>query len=137
MGLWTNLRDAAESAISTVTPFDIRSESARNKKGGTTGFLNKVREGEQDLFNKATGRISASDRRATNQMLTDQVNAYKEMTEISKKQIAEKKDEQSAEKRKINEKQIRSLRRNYRPQGIMNAGSNPNTIGGESDKLGG
>jgi hypothetical protein len=137
MGLWTNLRDAAESAISTVTPFDIRSESARNKKGGTTGFLNNVREGEQDLFNKATGRISASDRRATNQMLTDQVNSYKEMTEISKKQIAEKKDEQSAEKRKINEKQIRSLRRNYRPQGIMNAGSNPNTIGGESDKLGG
>lgn len=51
--------------------------------------------------------------------MNDQMKMYKEQTEITKQEIARKQNEEAVEKRRIEEKQIRTLRRNYRSSGIL------------------
>lgn len=75
------------------------------------------------------------DRARQRRMVNDQIKAYREQTEITKKELAAKKDEQAAEKRRIEEKQIRALRRNYRAQGFL--GTQPSGQPDMSSKLGG
>lgn len=66
-------------------------------------------------------------------MMAQQVDAYKKQTELAESEISRKRDEQLAVKRQIDAKQIRALRRNFRPAGFMDASSGS----GMSDKLGG
>ena len=68
--------------------------------------------------------------------LNDQINAYKEQTRIAKEETDRKRGEQAAEKRRINEKQIRTLRRNYRPAGFLNNAASAPT-GDLTQNLGG
>lgn len=49
--------------------------------------------------------------------INDQIKAYKDQTELTKQQLNQTKNEEVAQKRRIEEKQIRALRRNYRSQG--------------------
>lgn len=86
-------------------------------------------------FHRITGTPNASEVRRQKQDMNNQINAYKKQTEISRQEMASKKDEQVAEKRRIEEKQIRSLRRNYRAQGFL--GSQPSSQPGMSSQLGG
>lgn len=65
--------------------------------------------------------------------INDQVSAYREMTEITKAEIARKRGEEVTEKRRIEEKQIRALRRNNRSQGLLGVSSDQN----QNAKLGG
>lgn len=51
--------------------------------------------------------------------MNDQVKAYKEQTELTRQELARKKDEEAVEKRRVDEKQIRALRRNYRPGSML------------------
>jgi len=82
--------------------------------------------GERERFTNEA--LMSPEQKAVNQ----QVDAYREMTEITKQEIARKRDEENAEKRRIEEKQIRSLRRNYRSQGLLGQGAEDNAT-----KLGG
>lgn len=71
-------------------------------------------------FNRLTGHMSAAERREQGNMVNEQINAYKEQTRLAKEETDRKRGETAAAKRKVEEKQIRSLRRNYRPAGFLN-----------------
>jgi hypothetical protein len=68
-------------------------------------------------------------------LINDQIKAYKDQTELSRAELNKTRNEQAIEKRRIQEKQIRSLRRNYRSTGIL--GTVQTTPPDMSDKLGG
>jgi hypothetical protein len=95
----------------------------------------KIWDKATDFGHYVTGIPTADERRNQQKMMNDQVKFYKEQSEISKKEIATKKNEEVAQKRRIEEKQIRSLRRNYRAQGFLGgqASSQPDM----NQKLGG
>lgn len=50
-------------------------------------------------------------------MVNAQIKAYQDQTALAKSQLDEARNATDAEKRRVNEKQIRTLRRNYRAQG--------------------
>ena len=81
------------------------------------GVLGEIWDVATDIGHAVTGIPTADQKRQSQQMMNDQVKAYKEQTEITRNEIARKKGEEVAEKRRIEEKQIRSLRRNYRAAG--------------------
>lgn len=68
-------------------------------------------------------------------MMNDQMKQYKEQTELTKQELNRAREEKDAEKRRIEEKQIRTLRRNYRTSGIL--GGAANSQPDMNDKLGG
>jgi hypothetical protein len=117
MSLWTNIRDIGETVLSGGAALAVN-DSAANKAGG--------------LVNAITGRPSAAEKRTQQYAVNDQIRAYKEQTELSNQQIKAAQDEKTVEKRKVNEKQIRSLRNNFRPAGgflnNQNA-SSPSSLG--------
>lgn len=76
---------------------------------------------------KESRRLEADQRYAMN----DQIRDYKELTAITKAETDRKRGEQAMEKRRIEEKQIRSLRRNFRPAGFLD------NAAGVNEKLGG
>lgn len=139
MSWWTRTRDALEA---TFVPF-AESDSARKQTTGYTGMLNKAYSGVGGATNKILGRTNSSDKREQNQMTADQVQAYKDQTAITEKELQTTRDQQAVEKRRINEKQIRLLRNNYRSSGggMMGNSSAPqsNTLGDQGslpNKLG-
>jgi len=79
------------------------------------GIISKGKE----IIQHAVGYQNASDRRLASSLINDQIKAYRNQTEITRAETAAKKNEQVAEKRRVEEKQIRSLRRSYRPQGFL------------------
>ena len=81
------------------------------------GLLGKIWDKTTDALHAVTGMPTADEKRNQQRMITDQIQAYKDQTELSRKAIDETRAQKDIEKRKINEKQIRSLRNNYRPQG--------------------
>lgn len=128
MSWWTNIRDIGE-VIGTGGAALLFNESARNKAEG--------------LFNTITGRPSAEQKRAMSNQINDQIRAYKEQTELSRQQLSKTRAEEAAQKRIIQEKQIRSIRRNYRSPGLIGAvqgnlgDSASGSQSGMSSKLGG
>ena len=137
MSWWTKARDFAESAVSTVTPFDVRSKSARNEHGGATGAFNQARDYEEGVFNKITGRPSSEDTRNQAKMVQDQIKAYQDQTALAKQQLDEARDATNIQKRRVEEKQIRSLRRNYRAAGAGMLGVGASDTPDMNQKLGG
>jgi len=96
------------------------------------GILEKTK----DVAQKATGYKNASDKRQATGLMNEQIKAYKDQSEITRQEADAKRDEGIAEKRKVDEKQIRALRRSYRTQGFLGAANNS----GQADmdaKLGG
>lgn len=94
------------------------------------------------FINRITGRQSADEKRNQAKLVRDQMDAYKKQTAIAEEEIRRKQSEQEAEKRKIDEKQIRGLRNRYRPAGgILNqrrgGESGLATESGQPTKLGG
>jgi hypothetical protein len=71
----------------------------------------------------------------------NQVNEYRKLTNLTNDELARVKEEKDIEKRRINEKQIRQLRNNYRrPRGFLNNQPSGNTLGNSNNitsKLGG
>lgn len=125
MSWWTDFRDTAE-VIGTGGLALAFNDSAASKAGG--------------LFNKITGRMSEDDKRNQQYAINDQIKAYKDATALSTQQLNDTRAEQNVEKRKINEKQIRSLRNNFRPAGgFLNNSANSSSLGGSNplpNKLG-
>ena len=75
-----------------------------------------------DFAHNVTGIQTEDQKRNAQKMINDQVKAYKEQSEITKNELSRVKNEEATEKRRINEKQIRALRRNYRSAGLLGQG---------------
>ena len=94
------------------------------------------------IYHGVTGTPTSDEKRNQAKLVRDQMEAYRKQTEITQEEIRRKQAESEAEKRKIDEKQIRGLRSRYRPSGgLMNqakrAGSDLATESGQPTKLGG
>jgi len=85
--------------------------------GGLAFAGHALEHGVARVYHSATGVPTASEKRDQASAVRDQINAYKEQTSIASKQVEEARQSKDVEKRRIEEKQIRSLRRNYRPPG--------------------
>lgn len=113
MSFWTNLRDVAES------PIKIAGGLA---SGLVSHFMPKEKQPDNSVQNK---------------MISDQIQAYRDQTALTKQALDQTRASQDVEKRRIEQKQIRSLRGNYRAAGIganmMGAPSTPDM----NTKLGG
>ena len=93
----------------------------RAEKVATLGFYDPVK----------SRREEAEARYAIN----DQIKAFKDQSELSRKMLEQKKSEGDVLKRKIQEKQIRSLRNTYRSPSMLGMGASAS--GDISQKLGG
>lgn len=74
-----------------------------------------------DVFHAVSGTPTESAKRDQAKLVADQARAYKDQTEILRQETDRARNEQVAEKRRIQEKQIRSLRRN-RGGGMLGSG---------------
>lgn len=83
----------------------------------------KITDFVTDIAHGVTGLPTARERRSQQNIMSEQIKAYREQTAIAKSEIDRKRGEEVIEKRRINEKQIRSLRRNFRPAGFLDTGS--------------
>lgn len=102
MSWWTKIRDVGEGVLT----------------GGIAGLWNKnIGNWEGSLFNKVTGRPNAAQQRAQQQQIQDQVKAYQDQTNLERKQIDDARSAEESQKRLIQQKQIRNLRRSYRAPG--------------------
>lgn len=91
-----------------------------------------------DIYHKVTGIPTEDEKRNQQRMISDQIKAYQEQTELTRQELNTKREEVAAEKRRVNEKQIRALRRNYSGAGMGGfLGSQPSDQSGMSSKLGG
>lgn len=99
------------------------------------GFFHDVWDKTTDFAHSVSGIPTADEKRNAQRMMNDQVKAYRDQTEITRKEIDRKKGEELAEKRRVEEKQVRSLRRNYRTQGMLGGGQSDQS--GMSSQLGG
>lgn len=99
------------------------------------GTLADVNELGTEVWHKATGMPTEDEKRNTANAMNEQVKAYKEQTELTRNELNSKRDEVNAQKRRVEEKQIRALRRNHGVQGFL--GSDQQQQPGMSAKLGG
>lgn len=100
------------------------------------GIVKPITDKLVDVGQKAFGIPDAAEKRKQAAMMNEQVKAYKDQTELTRQELNKTKDAQNVEQRRIQEKQIRSLRRSYRPAGILGTGQGT----GQADmsaKLGG
>jgi len=54
--------------------------------------------------------------------INEQIKAYKDQTELTRQEVNNKRDQVASEKRRVEEKQVRSLRRNNRAPGFLGGG---------------
>lgn len=83
------------------------------------------------------GLINPERRHETRNMIKDQVKAYEEQTNIARDQLNAIRNQQDVEKKRIEQKQIRALRRNYRSANVSLLGMGAPGAGDMSTKLGG
>lgn len=98
-------------------------------------FLGSIWDKGTDLLHAATGIPTADEKRNQNRMVNDQIKAYRDQTNLAKTELASKRNEEVAEKRRVDEKQIRALRRNYRATSFL--GTQDSGQPDMSSKLGG
>ena len=100
-------------------------------------FFGGIWDKATDFLHHITGIPTAADRRNSARLLNEQIRAYKQQTDLSRKMLNDKRNEEQVQKRRIEEKQIRSLRRNYGAgQGGMLGQGNTN-LTDITNKLGG
>jgi len=75
--------------------------------------------------------------RQQRQVVNDQIAAYKEQTALAKQELDETRAQTETERRRVQEKQIRSLRRNYRAASIGMLGQGQPATQDMDTKLGG
>jgi len=86
------------------------------------GFFHDVWDKATDILHGISGMPTADDKRNQQKMINDQIKAYKDQTDITRQELNSKRDQVASEKRRVEEKQIRSLRRNYRAPGFLGGG---------------
>jgi len=95
MSWWTDFRDSAESVMEGK-PFGVAQP-----------YMDKQAQQQKDARNA----------------MNAQVEAYNKQTELTKQMLDQTRNQEAVEKRRIEEKQIRSLRRNYGAQSSLGGGS--------------
>lgn len=88
-----------------------------------------------EMGEHALGLPTGKERKQQQQMLNEQISAYKQQTELSRQELNRAKDEQASENRRIQEKQIRTIRRNSSLRGFLGSSGNESEPG-MSSKLG-
>ena len=74
-----------------------------------------------ETYHLVTGQPTAKEKRSMAADMKSQMDEYRKARELTEQQINTARDEKRAEKRRIEEKQIRGLRNNYRsPGGFLN-----------------
>lgn len=136
MSLWTNIRDTGESLFSAASPIDIRSDSAKKQTEGVAGAANAFRDKATDFLHNVSGVPTADQKRQQSNLINSQIKAYKDQTELTRQELNRKSSEVAAEKRRVEEKQIRSLRRNYRAAGQGFLGTQASSQDDMNTKLG-
>lgn len=96
-------------------------------KGIGKGITNIVKQ-PFDLGRKLITGQSQNDIKKQQQLMNDQIKAYQDQSNIARDEMNRAKDSQVAEKRRIQEKQIRALRRNASSRGFL--GTSNSTLGG-------
>jgi hypothetical protein len=110
------------------------------------GFFNEIKKGfksvtrgaidpfgiSSDVYHAATGAPTAEQKREMAKGMNEQVKAYKEATELGRQQVAELKSQKEMERKRIEEKQIRGLRKNARAAGFLNTQSEGTQLGSSS-----
>lgn len=91
--------------------------------------------GITDKASEIVGLPTADEKRHKQKEVNDQIKAYKEQTELTRKEIEAKRGEAAAEKRRVDQKQIRQLRRNYGTGTLL--GSSTPASPDMNNKLGG
>lgn len=91
-----------------------------------------VASGAKGLYNNLTGETARAN---AEKIMQEQMKAYREQTELTRKELERTRKETDIQKRRVEEKQIRGLRRNYRPQGLLGVGESGQQ--GMSETLGG
>lgn len=86
--------------------------------------LSKFLKDVGNLPGKIIPHTTAAERRATMGAAKEQMDFYHEQKDALHKQNEELSQQKHAEQQKINEKQIRALRRNYRSPGFMDSDIN-------------
>jgi len=84
---------------------------------------------------KLTGGATAHEKTQQKREMNAQIRSYNQQTEITKQELAAVKNQADVEKRRVQEKQIRALRRSNRAQGFL--GTTQEQQPGISEKLGG
>jgi hypothetical protein len=85
------------------------------------------------ILDSLTGQPSSAEKK----LMKEQMQAYRDQSELTKNEINRAKDEQVAEKRRIQEKQIRALRGRASSRGFLGTTSPEASTPGTSAKLGG
>lgn len=98
------------------------------------GFLSDIWDKGTDIGHALTGTPTADEKRNRDRAMNEQMKAYKEQTELTRQELKEKRAATEAEKRRVEAKQIRHLRRGTRAAGGGFLGSTQESM---SSKLGG
>lgn len=81
---------------------------------------------------------SRNQEREQRKLINDQISSYKEQTNLARQQLNQTRESTNAENRRIQEKQIRSLRRTYKAQNAIGMlGQGQPAIPDIEQKLGG
>lgn len=132
MSFWTKLRNGLEVGAAGALGFIVGGPAGAAVGAGAVLASNK--SARTDVA-QAFGAPSAKERAEQQRLMNEQISAYKQQTEIAKQEMNVAKDAQQAEKRRIQEKQIRAIRRNASSRGFLGV-SNENTGEGMNTKLG-
>lgn len=92
-----------------------------------------------DPIKKVVGMPTSKDIKKQKKEINAQIKAYQQQTELTRQQLQAAKDQETAEKRRVEEKQIRALRRSNRSQGFLGTslGTTNEEQPGASASLGG
>ena len=113
------------------------------------GFWNELKKGWVNLNTGKYGEdivstiphTTAAEKRAAAYAMNEQIQAYKDQTALTRKQYDEAKMASDAERRRVEEKQIKGLKNRSRGIGLLNSqsgdqSSNLGTSSGVTSKLG-
>ncbi len=122
--------------MNVLDPFHIDRDLFNAGRGDFSGFKRMGALADpggklSDLYHTVSGTPTGAQKRVQINAIEGEIRAYKAQTDMAEKELNMKRDQLTAEKRRVNEKQIRALRRNSRSGGFMN--SNDDTL---NNKLG-
>jgi multidrug efflux pump subunit AcrA (membrane-fusion protein) len=127
MSWWTKIRDTIEAPQKAIW-------------NGAKDVWNAGENVGADIWHRVTGSPTAQDRRNQQNQINAQIKAYQDQTNLEKQQLDQARDATQEQKRQIEEKQIRSMRRNYRAPsagtGLLGVGGSAspdmnNNLGGQ------
>jgi hypothetical protein len=85
------------------------------------GIFQKWWDINTDILHGITGVPTAAEKRDRAALVAGQMDAYKQQTEIAQKATDAAREQQTAEKRRMNEKQVASMRRHFSPAGFLDS----------------